>query len=117
FQIQGGTFTSSDVVLDGLPGFNVPALSFVNGAVATLSATVFTNLNPAAGGQDFPGIYADNAASVTWHATGNTITAAVGHGAFVFERGGAQVAIDGLAMNAYSGYGAQLYDQAQLTLT
>jgi hypothetical protein len=117
FQIQGGTFTSSDVVLDGLPGFNVPALSFVNGAVATLSATIFTNLNPAAGGQDFPGIYADNAANVTWHATGNTITAAVGHGAFVFERGGAQVAIDGLAMNGYSGYGAQLYDQAQLTLS
>lgn len=117
FQVQGGTFTTNDVVFDGLPGFNNTPMSFINGAVATLNTTSITNLNANAGGQDWACIYVDNTANVTWHATGNTITGTSQHGNCIFARGAAQLAVDGLAMMNFQGFGAQMYDQASVTLS
>jgi hypothetical protein len=118
FQVRGGTFTTSGVVLDGLPGFNGSAMSFLNGTVATLDTTTIVNMN-SAGGQDIGAcLYADNTASVTWHAAGNTIVApASPPGNCMFARGAAQLAVDGLTVTNFPDNVAILYDQAQLALT
>jgi hypothetical protein len=112
FRCDSGNFTVSDVVLDGV-GYG-PYL--IGNTVATIDTMTIVNL-PDAGGNDWACLRTANTASVTWHATGTTVTSgSVAHADCVLIDDTSQVAIDGLTMTNFVGTGAHVSSNGALLL-